>query len=77
MNADDEDGQREANGRLVSDVVVYDDISESKQQEEERLQALIDSSPVALVEFGPDTSIPLSNPAAERIFGREFTPASR
>jgi PAS domain S-box-containing protein len=59
---------QDANGRLVSHVVVYDDISESKQQEE-RLQALIDSSPLALVEFGPDTRIRLWNPAAERIFG--------
>jgi PAS domain S-box-containing protein len=42
-----------------------DDISEGQ----ERLQALIDSSPVALVEFGLDTRIRLWNPAAERIFG--------
>jgi PAS domain S-box-containing protein len=33
------------------------------------LQALIDSSPLALVEFGMDTRIRLWNPAAERIFG--------
>ncbi len=59
---------QDATGRLVSHVVVYNDISESKQQEE-RLQALIDSSPLALVEFGPDTRIRLWNPAAERIFG--------
>ncbi len=58
----------DATGRLVSHVVVYNDISASKQQEE-RLQALIDSSPLALVEFGPDTRIRLWNPAAERIFG--------
>ena len=32
-------------------------------------QALIDSSPLALVEFGLDTRIRLWNPAAERIFG--------
>jgi PAS domain S-box-containing protein len=44
------------------------DISEGGQQEE-RLQALIDSSPLALVEFGLDTRIRLWNPAAERIFG--------
>src|ERR671914_2689105 len=44
------------------------EMSEAKQQEE-RLQALIDSSPVALVEFGMDTRIRLWNPAAERIFG--------
>jgi len=49
-------------------VVVYSDISEGKQQEE-RLQALIDSSPLALVEFGPDTRVRLWNSAAERIFG--------
>jgi PAS domain S-box-containing protein len=36
---------------------------------EEQLQALIDSSPLALVEFGMDTRIRLWNPAAERIFG--------
>ena len=36
---------------------------------EERLQALIDSSPLALVEFGLDTRVGLWNPAAERIFG--------
>jgi PAS domain S-box-containing protein len=39
------------------------------EQPEDQLQALIDSSPVALVEFGPDTRIRLWNPAAERIFG--------
>jgi PAS domain S-box-containing protein len=44
------------------------DISEAKHQEEQ-LQALIDSSPLALVEFGLDTRIRLWNPAAERIFG--------
>jgi PAS domain S-box-containing protein len=33
------------------------------------LQALIDSSPLALVEFGLDTGVRLWNPAAERIFG--------
>jgi PAS domain S-box-containing protein len=42
-----------------------DDIAEG----EGRLQALIDSSPLALVEFGLDTRIRLWNPAAERIFG--------
>jgi PAS domain S-box-containing protein len=55
-------------GRSVSHVVVYTDVSEGRQQEE-RLQALIDSSPLALVEFGLDTRIRLWNPAAERIFG--------
>src|SRR5918995_3312731 len=44
------------------------DISEVRHQEAE-LQALIDSSPLALVEFGLDTRIRLWNPAAERIFG--------
>jgi PAS domain S-box-containing protein len=44
------------------------DVSEGEQQEE-LLQALIDSSPLALVEFGLDTRIRLWNPAAERIFG--------
>ena len=44
-----------------------DDIPKGEQQE--RLQALIDSSPLALVEFGFDTRIRLWNPAAERIFG--------
>ena len=39
------------------------------ERQEERLQALIDSSPLALVEFGLDTCIRLWNPAAERIFG--------
>jgi PAS domain S-box-containing protein len=44
------------------------DVAEDEQPEE-RLQALIDSSPLALVEFGLDTRIRLWNPAAERIFG--------
>jgi PAS domain S-box-containing protein len=44
------------------------DISQGKH-EEEQLQALIDSSPLALVEFGLDRRIRLWNPAAERIFG--------
>jgi PAS domain S-box-containing protein len=43
-------------------------MSEGRHQEEQ-LQALIDSSPLALVEFGLDTRIRLWNPAAERIFG--------
>ena len=46
----------------------FDDISEARQQHE-RLQAVVDSSPLALVEFGLDTRIRLWNPAAERIFG--------
>jgi PAS domain S-box-containing protein len=44
------------------------DISEAEAPEAQ-LQALIDSSPLALVEFGLDTRIRLWNPAAERIFG--------
>jgi PAS domain S-box-containing protein len=44
------------------------DISEAERPEGQ-LQALIDSSPLALVEFGLDTRIRLWNPAAERIFG--------
>jgi PAS domain S-box-containing protein len=43
-------------------------MAQSRPQEG-RLQALIDSSPLALVEFGLDTRIRLWNPAAERIFG--------
>jgi len=41
----------------------------SPDQPDTRLQALINSSPLALVEFGLDTGIRLWNPAAERIFG--------
>ncbi len=59
---------RDAHGRVVGNMVAYTDISERKAQEE-RLQALIDSSPLALVEFGLDTRIRVWNPAAERIFG--------
>jgi PAS domain S-box-containing protein len=47
---------------------VHDEIPQGKHQVEQ-LQALIDSSPLALVEFGLDTRIRLWNPAAERIFG--------
>jgi hypothetical protein len=46
---------QDENGRVASHVVVYDDISERRQQEK-RLRALIDSSPVALVEFGTSRS---------------------
>jgi PAS domain S-box-containing protein len=52
----------------VSHIVPYDDISERTNQEK-RLQALIDSSPLALVEFDLDRRVRLWNPAAERIFG--------
>ena len=59
---------RDGSGRVIGNLVAYTDITERKAQEE-RLQALIDSSPLALVEFGLDTRIRLWNPAAERIFG--------
>jgi PAS domain S-box-containing protein len=59
---------KDASGRVVGNLVAYTDITQRKAQEE-RLQALIDSSPLALVEFGLDTRIRLWNPAAERIFG--------
>ena len=59
---------RDGSGRVAGNMVAYTDITERKAQEE-RLQALIDSSPLALVEFGLDTRIRLWNPAAERIFG--------
>jgi PAS domain S-box-containing protein len=59
---------RDGSGRFVGNLVAYTDISDRKAQEE-RLQALIDSSPLALVEFGLDTRIRLWNRAAERIFG--------
>jgi PAS domain S-box-containing protein len=44
-------------------------VNHDPERPEERLQALIDASPFALVEFGLDTRIRLWNPAAERIFG--------
>jgi PAS domain S-box-containing protein len=59
---------QDESGRVVSNLVVYNDISALKRQEA-RLQALIDSSPLALVEFGLDTRVRLWNPAAESIFG--------
>ena len=37
--------------------------------EQGELQALVDSSPLAIVEFGLDRCVRLWNPAAERIFG--------
>jgi PAS domain S-box-containing protein len=55
-------------GHLVSHLVLYHDVSSATQQEA-RLQALIDSSPLALVEFDLETRVRLWNPAAERIFG--------
>jgi PAS domain S-box-containing protein len=59
---------QDEDGHVVSHLVVYADVSVAKRQEA-RLQALIDSSPLALVEFDLDTRVRLWNPAAERIFG--------
>jgi PAS domain S-box-containing protein len=59
---------RDASGAVIGNLVAYTDITDRREQEK-RLQALIDSSPLALVEFGLDTRIRLWNPAAERIFG--------
>jgi PAS domain S-box-containing protein len=59
---------RDAIGSVVSHVVVYSDISERKQQEQ-RLHAVIESSPVAIVEVDLETRVRLWNEAAERIFG--------
>jgi PAS domain S-box-containing protein len=59
---------RDESGGVVGNMVAYTDVTERKAQEQ-RLQALIDASPVALVEFDTDTRIRLWNPAAERIFG--------
>jgi PAS domain S-box-containing protein len=39
------------------------------QSSEERLRAVIDASPLAIVEYGLDDTIARWNPAAERIFG--------
>ena len=55
-------------GCRAAHAVRGDDGNEATQQAA-RLQALIDSSPLALVEFGLDTHVRLWNPAAERIFG--------
>ena len=59
---------RDGSGQVLGNMVAYTDITERKAQEE-RLPGAIDSSPLALVEFGLDTRIRLWNPAAERIFG--------
>jgi PAS domain S-box-containing protein len=56
---------RDAAGDVVGNMVAYTDISERKAQEE-RLQALIDSSPLALVEFGLDTRIRVTAGDVER-----------
>jgi PAS domain S-box-containing protein len=58
-------GRGPLSGPTLAAIEAWDDYSEGEQQ----LQALIDSSPLALVEFGLDTRIRLWNPAAERIFG--------
>ena len=56
---------------LVSGV----DVTERKRQElelrasEERLRAVIEGAPVAIVEVGLDNAVQLWNPGAERIFG--------
>ncbi len=55
-------------GAVIGNMVAYTDITERKAQDQ-RLEALIDASPVALVEFDFETRIRLWNPAAERIFG--------
>jgi PAS domain S-box-containing protein len=59
---------RDSSGAVTGNMVAYTDITARKAQEQ-RLHAVIDASPVALVEFGADTRIRLWNPAAERIFG--------
>ena len=57
LRGDDGGRARPGRGRhVVSHLVVYNDISVVKQQEA-RLQALIDSSPLALVEFGLETRV--------------------
>jgi PAS domain S-box-containing protein len=62
-----ESGPRAARPSYGHRLAAIDDVSEGKPQHE--LQALIDSSPLAIVEFGLDRRIRLWNPAAERIFG--------
>jgi PAS domain S-box-containing protein len=66
---------RDVNGAVVGLVGLYMDVAERKRQElerrasEERLRAVIQSSPVAIVEVGDDGSMRSWNPAAEQIFG--------
>jgi PAS domain S-box-containing protein len=66
---------RDAHGNVVGLMGLYMDITSRKQQElerrasEERLRALIHSSPVAIVEVGIDGRPRSWNPAAEEIFG--------
>jgi PAS domain S-box-containing protein len=60
---------RTAPDEMVSQRTMSSPNDLSADQQDTRFQALIDSSPLALVEFGLDTRIRLWNPAAERIFG--------
>ncbi|MBU0610659.1 MAG: PAS domain S-box protein [Armatimonadetes bacterium] len=56
-------------------VAIYDDVTErveaqrSLDETRERLEALIDAAPVAVIMFSRDARVLLWNPAAERIFG--------
>jgi PAS domain S-box-containing protein len=52
-----------------SDVTVRRRREEETRASEERFRAVVDSAPVAIVELGPDDTVKLWNPAAERIFG--------
>jgi PAS domain S-box-containing protein len=52
-----------------SDVTVRRRREEETRASEERFRAVVDSSPVAIVELGLDDTVKLWNPAAERIFG--------
>jgi PAS domain S-box-containing protein len=66
---------RDAAGAVVGSMALYVDITERKRQErarrasEQRLTAVIDSAPVAVIEVGLDGRIRRWNPAAEQIFG--------
>lgn len=66
---------RDARGQVVGLMGLYMDVTERKRQElerrasEERLRAVIQSSPVAIVEVGDDGRLRSWNPAAEQIFG--------
>jgi PAS domain S-box-containing protein len=52
-----------------SDVTVRRRREEETRASEERFRAVVDSSPVAIIELGLDDTVKLWNPAAERIFG--------
>jgi PAS domain S-box-containing protein len=66
---------RDEDGRVVSIVAGGLDITERKQREEEalageeRLRAVIDNAPAAIVEVDLDRRVRQWNPAAERMFG--------